>query len=351
MHDITRLLLTWYDTHKRDLPWRSTRDPYRIWISEVILQQTRVAQGCDYFVRFISRFPTVETLAQASEDEVMRLWQGLGYYSRARNLHTAARQIVAMDGFPTTYDTIRPLMGVGDYTAAAIASFAFDEPVAAVDGNVCRVWSRVMGIDAPIDTAAGKRQISEIAQALLPTDRAAMYNQAAMEFGALQCVPANPRCEECPLAHKCMALAEGRVGQLPVKAHKTKVTSRYFHYLYIHNGRELLLRKRPAGDIWQDLYEFPLIETAVAMDADTLMNTSEWATWHESTPYYIYRGCVEGVRHVLSHRVLHTSFYELEVQGSLPCPEGYCCISFTELDRYALPRLIERYLEGKHRNV
>ena len=347
MHDITLQLLAWYDAHKRDLPWRSTRDPYRIWISEVILQQTRVVQGYDYFVRFIDRFPTVEALARADEDEVMRLWQGLGYYSRARNLHGAARQIVAMGGFPTTRDAIRSLKGVGDYTAAAIVSFAFDEPVAAVDGNVCRVWSRVMGIDAPIDTVRGKRQIAEVAQALLPVGRAAVYNQAAMEFGALQCVPVNPRCEECPLAHKCVALAGGRVEQLPVKAHKTKVTSRYFHYLYIHNGCELLLRKRPAGDIWQDLYELPLIETSMAMDTDALMATTEWAAWHASIPYYIYRGSVEGVRHVLSHRVLHTSFHELDVQGPLPCPEGYRCVPFTELDRYALPRLIERYLERK----
>lgn len=345
MHDITHILLAWYEKHKRDLPWRSTRDPYHIWISEVILQQTRVAQGYDYFVRFVRRFPTVETLAKAPEDDVMRLWQGLGYYSRARNLHTASRQIVAMGGFPTTYDAIRSLKGVGDYTAAAIASFAFDEPVAAVDGNVCRVWSRMMGIDAPIDTVQGKRQITEVAQALLPASQAALYNQASMEFGALQCVPTNPRCEECPLSHKCIAFSQNRVEQLPVKSHKTKVLPRYFHYLYIHNDHELLLHKRSAGDIWQNLYEFPLIETSMVMDVDALMATPEWAAWHASIPYYIYQGSVEGVRHVLSHRVLHTSFHELEVQGQLPCLEGYLRIPFKDLDHYALPRLIQRYLE------
>ncbi|MBR4312829.1 MAG: A/G-specific adenine glycosylase, partial [Bacteroidaceae bacterium] len=218
MDEIVVRLFAWYDECCRDLPWRSTRNPYYIWISEIILQQTRVAQGYDYFVRFIERFPTVESLAAAPEDDVMRMWQGLGYYSRARNLHYAAQQIVSMGGFPMTYDAIRSLKGVGDYTAAAIASFAFDIPKAAVDGNVCRVWSRVFGIDEPIDSVRGKQLITETAQALLPDAHAAKYNQAVMEFGALQCVPRNPNCEACPLADKCVALAEGRVGQLPSKS-------------------------------------------------------------------------------------------------------------------------------------
>ena len=233
MDEICHNLFEWYQEHRRDLPWRDTRNPYEIWISEVILQQTRVAQGYDYFVRFIERFPTVEALAEAPDDEVMRMWQGLGYYSRARNLHAAAKQVVAMGGFPTTYEAIRSLKGVGDYTAAAVASFAFDVPQAAVDGNVCRVWSRVFGIDVPIDSVQGKRLITDIAQSLLPEAHAALYNQAVMEFGALQCVPRNPHCSECPLAHKCMALATGRVEELPIKSHKTKVTPRYLHYLYI----------------------------------------------------------------------------------------------------------------------
>ena len=347
MHDITRLLLTWYDAHRRDLPWRTTRNPYYIWISEVILQQTRVVQGMDYYLRFIERFPTVEALANAPEDEVMRLWQGLGYYSRARNLHAAARQVVSMGGFPTSYETIRPLKGVGDYTAAAIASFAFDEPVAAVDGNVCRVWSRVMGIDALIDTARGKQMIVDVAQTLLPTEQAAKYNQAVMELGALQCVPKNPDCMACPLAHKCVALAEGRVGELPVKSHKTKVKPRYLSYLYIHTDETLLLHKRMGDDIWQNLYELPLIETSAPLDADALFLTPEFARWHSLLPRYIYKGSVDGVKHVLSHRVLHASFYELEVQGILPCPDDYVAVPFDELDRYALPRLVERYMTAK----
>ena len=347
MDEIVVRLFAWYDEYCRDLPWRSTRNPYYIWISEIILQQTRVAQGYDYFVRFIERFPTVESLAAAPEDDVMRMWQGLGYYSRARNLHYAAQQIVAMGGFPTTYDAIRLLKGVGDYTAAAIASFAFDIPKAAVDGNVCRVWSRVFGIDEPIDSARGKQLITETAQALLPDAHAAKYNQAVMEFGAIQCVPRNPNCEACPLAHKCVALAEGRVGQLPSKSHKTKVEPRYLTYLYIHNAESLLLHKRTADDIWRNLYELPLIELPSATDTDTLFATPEYAHWHSLLPNYVHKGSSEGVKHVLSHRVLHVAFHELEVQGALPCPEGFVVVPFDELHRYALSRLIERYMEGR----
>lgn len=344
MDEIVAQLFAWYDGHSRDLPWRSTRNPYYIWISEIILQQTRVAQGYDYFVRFIERFPTVEVLADAPEDDVMRMWQGLGYYSRARNLHVAAKQIVAMGGFPTTYEGIRSLKGVGDYTAAAIASFAFDIPKAAIDGNVCRVWSRVFGIDEPIDSLRGRRMIAEVAQTLLPVGHAAKYNQVMMEFGALQCVPRNPDCSACLLAHKCAALAQNRVGKLPVKSYKIKVSPRYLTYLYIHTDNSLLLHKRTADDIWRNLYELPLIETSVGMDAETFFTTSEFAQWHSLLPHYVYKGSLEGVKHVLSHRVLYASFHELEVQGTLPCPESFVMVPFEELHRYALPRLIERYI-------
>ncbi len=352
MDEIVARLFTWYDEHSRDLPWRSTRNPYYIWISEIILQQTRVAQGYDYFVRFVERFPTVESLAAAPEDDVMRMWQGLGYYSRARNLHYAAKQIVAMGGFPDTYEAIRSLRGVGDYTAAAIASFAFDIPKAAVDGNVCRVWSRVFGIDEPIDSARGRQMIVGAAQALLPVGCAAKYNQAVMEFGALQCVPRNPDCTACPLVHKCVAFSEDRVGQFPTKSHKAKVAPRYLTYLYIHNDEALLLHKRTADDIWRNLYELPLIETPAAMDVDKLFASSEFAQWHSLLPSYIYIGNLSGVKHVLSHRVLHASFYEFEVRGALPVLEGFVEVSFDELHRYALPRLIERYMQaalGKNR--
>ena len=347
MDEICGPLFEWYDKHKRDLPWRATRVPYYIWISEVILQQTRVAQGYDYFVRFIEHFPTVEELAAAPEDEVMRLWQGLGYYSRARNLHAAAKQVVALGEFPRTYEQIRALKGVGDYTAAAIASFAFDVPKAAVDGNVCRVWARLFGLDTPIDTARGKQQITEVAQALLPVAQAAKYNQAVMEFGALQCTPQSPKCDECPLAHKCVALAAGRVGELPMKSHKTKVMPRYMSYLYIHNGEEMLLHKRTANDIWLNLYELPLIETASAIGSEEVFCVPEFVAWYAMLPGAVYKGATGTVKHVLSHRVLHTVFYEFEVEGALPCPEGFVMVPLEELGRYALPRLIEKYLEEK----
>lgn len=349
MDEIVTRLFTWYDAHCRELPWRSTRNPYYIWVSEIILQQTRVAQGYDYFVRFVERFPTVEALAKAPEDEVMRLWQGLGYYSRARNLHAAARQIVTLGGFPDTYESIRSLRGVGDYTAAAIASFAFDIPKAAVDGNVCRVWSRVFGIDEPIDTARGKQMITGIAQTLLPVKNAAKYNQTIMEFGALQCVPKSPDCVSCPLADKCIALAEDRVELLPAKSYKTKVSNRFLSYIYVHNHEALLLHKRTADDIWRELYELPLIETSSAVDADELFATQAFAQWHEILPQYTYKGCTDGIKHILSHRVLHAAFHELEVQGSLPCPKGYVIVPFDELHRYALPRLIERHMEKVNR--
>lgn len=347
MDEICCRLFAWYDVHKRDLPWRSTRNPYYIWISEVILQQTRVAQGYDYFVRFIELFPTVEALADAPEDAVMRAWQGLGYYSRARNLHAAAKQIVELGSFPNTYEAIRQLKGVGDYTAAAIASFAFDEPKAAVDGNVCRVWSRVFGVDLPIDSLKGKRVITEIAQELLPGSQAAKYNQAVMEFGALQCTPHSPSCTDCPLADKCVALAEGRVDMLPLKSYKTKVTPRYLTYLYIHDTDSLLLHKRTGNDIWQNLYELPLIETEMAIDANGLFLHPDFLAWKKTIPYYTYKGATGGIKHVLSHRVLHATFHELEVLGELSCPDGYVVVPFSELGHYALPRLLERYMKEK----
>lgn len=347
MDEICRRLFAWYDMHKRDLPWRSTRNPYYIWISEVILQQTRVAQGYDYFVRFIEQFPTVEALAEAPEDNVMRAWQGLGYYSRARNLHAAAKQIVGMEQFPDTYEAIRQLKGVGDYTAAAIASFAFDEPKAAVDGNVCRVWSRVFGVELPVDSLKGKRVITEIAQELLPDSQAAKYNQTVMEFGALQCTPHSPSCADCPLADKCVAFAEGKVDTLPSKSHKTKVTSRYLTYLYIHDADGLLLHKRTGNDIWQNLYELPLIETDMQIDTDMLFLHPDFQAWKTIMPCYTYKGAVKGIKHVLSHRVLHATFYELEVGNGLSCPDGYVVVPFSELNNYALPRLVERYLQEK----
>ena len=246
MNSVADILLDWYAREGRDLPWRRTRDPYRIWLSEVILQQTRVAQGTEYYLRFTERFPDVASLAAAPEDEVLKLWQGLGYYSRARNLHAAARQVVERFGgrFPVALEEVRSLRGVGDYTAAAICSAAYDAPCAVVDGNVYRVLARLFDLDAPIDSTAGKRAFAELAQSQLDTAHPGRYNQAIMDFGALRCTPSSPRCEACPLAGRCLALAAGTVAARPVKQGKTRVRDRWFNYLHVSSGDRTLLRRR-----------------------------------------------------------------------------------------------------------
>lgn len=326
MEDIAKRLIGWYEANKRSLPWRETTDPYAIWVSEVILQQTRVAQGLDYFVRFMQAFPDVGALASADEDEVLRVWQGLGYYSRARNMHAAARQIVAHGCFPQTYEEILNLKGVGAYTAAAVGSFAFGLPCAVVDGNVCRVVSRLFAIEEPVDVREGRRLVEGFAQALLPEGQSALFNQAVMEFGALQCVPSAPRCEVCPLADKCLALARGLVGALPRKSHRTKVADRYFHYFLIDDGGSLYLRKRTSDDIWRGLYELPMKEVA-ADDAE-----------EDSLP-------VKRVRHVLSHQVIHASLYRQKHDAPLPPHKDWLVVPWGELDKYALPRLVQILLE------
>ncbi|MBQ8051478.1 MAG: A/G-specific adenine glycosylase [Bacteroidaceae bacterium] len=329
--DFSLRLLRWYEINGRQLPWRGTRDPYRIWVSEIILQQTRVAQGYDYFLRFTHRFPTVECLAEATDDEVLRQWQGLGYYSRARNLHKAARQIAALGHFPDTYDEIRQLHGVGDYTAAAIASLAFGLPCAVVDGNVYRVLARHFGIDEPIDTTAGKRLFAQMAQELLVPTRAADYNQAIMDFGALQCTPRQPRCPQCPMADTCLALAQGRVESLPVRQRSASVRVRYFTYVYVRFGEEVLLQRRPSGDIWQGLYQPPLRETSEPMPL------AEVDTWLGR--YGTLSLLRADRRHQLTHQLIHADFYLLQATQRPPL-EGLW-IRESERDQYAVPRLVE----------
>ena len=271
MSAFTLTLIEWFRENGRDLPWRQTRDPYAIWLSEIILQQTQVRQGWDYWERFMRRWPTVADLAAATEDEVLREWQGLGYYSRARNLHAAARQIIAGGGFPTTIEGLRALKGVGDYTAAAIGSFAFDLPAAVVDGNVYRVLARHFGIATPINTPDGKKEFAALAQSLLPEGSlcnggAAAYNQAIMDFGATLCTPLSPRCQQCPLMDTCSAFRDNRVGQLPVKLKTTKVKERRLTYVYIRCNGMTAIHRRPAGDIWQGLYE-PLLTDVLPQGA------------------------------------------------------------------------------------
>ncbi len=261
MENFSRKLIDWYRENGRDLPWRRTKNPYLIWISEIILQQTRVVQGYDYYQRFVTRFPDVFALAAADEDEVMKYWQGLGYYSRARNLHAAARRMAEAGGFPVTYAGVRALKGVGEYTAAAICSFAYDMPYAVVDGNVYRVLSRWLGIDTPIDSTEGKKLFVRIADELLDCECPGLYNQAIMDFGALQCTPVAPDCLFCPLNDSCVARLKGIASSLPVKQHKIKVTNRYFNYIYVRMGAYTFIHKRSGNDIWKNLYEPPLVET------------------------------------------------------------------------------------------
>lgn len=316
------ILLEWFRENGRDLPWRQTRDPYAIWLSEIILQQTQVKQGWEYWERFMHHWPTVEALAKATEDEVLREWQGLGYYSRARNLHYAAKQIVALGHFPDTLAEIKQLKGVGDYTAAAIGSIAFGLPAAVVDGNVYRVLARHFGIDTPINTTEGKKTFAAMAQELLPPKEASAYNQAIMDFGAIQCTPQSPHCDSCPLMESCIAFRERRVAQLPVKLKTLKVTERHLIYIYIRCQGQTAIRRRGPGDIWQGLWE------PVLVDAESAVPPTAKLLCHH-------------VKHVLTHRVLYADFYLLDTDVRPELPSDYIWISESDLDNYALPRLIE----------
>lgn len=328
-NDFANNILSWFQIHGRQLPWRETKDPYPIWLSEIILQQTRVSQGMAYWQRFIERYPKVEELAAASEDEVLRLWQGLGYYTRARNLHTAAQQIVNMGNFPRTLEEIKKLKGVGDYTAAAIASFAFDIPVAAVDGNVFRVLARYQGIETPINTTEGKKLFTALANDVLPTNQAASFNQAMMDFGATQCTPSSPRCLSCPLQETCVAYREDKVELLPNKLKKIKIKERHLIYIYIRCRGKVAIHRRGEGDIWQGLWE-PLL----------LKNEPPSSL---GIPLQLKR---KGVKHVLTHQVLLADIYLAEAATPPQLPEDYVWIEEKELDRHALPRLIEKLIEA-----
>ena len=324
----TEALLRWFAQNGRELPWRGIGDPYGIWVSEVILQQTRIDQGTDYWLRFMERFPTVESLAAATEDEVLRLWQGLGYYSRARNMHAAARQIVEQGGFPRTIEGLHALKGVGDYIAAAVGSMAFGLDAAAVDGNVYRVLARHYGIDVPINTTRGKHTFETLAQELLPDGEAGTWNQAMMDFGATWCTPRSPRCIDCPVALTCDALRTGRIDQLPVKEKKLKVKERRFAYIYVRYKGQTVLRRRPAGDIWQGLWEPLLVEDAPLPDLGCPLTQ-----------------VAHDVKHVLTHRVLLVDFYLAEPALQPELPSGYTWVDESDLDGYALPRLVEKLIE------
>lgn len=356
----SKTLLEWYSYHGRTLPWRNTKDPYIIWVSEVILQQTQVKQGYDYFLRFVARFPNVDVLASASEDEVLTYWQGLGYYSRARNLHAAAIQIVDSGGFPKDYESIRALKGVGDYTAAAIAAFAYGLPHAVVDGNVYRVLARYFGISEPIDTGKGKKMFAELAKSLLPEGEVEAYNQAIMDFGATVCSPQRPSCNECPLASTCLAFNAGTVRSLPCKSKKMAVTTRRMVYMFITVKGETALFRRNGRDIWNGLYEPYLVfdETGIKleqkMESTSPINDSYAKVVGMLEQAGIFKNgnlsvLATGIRHQLTHRTLICDFYLLRLpqkpEISLFFTRQPTWVSLPESENYAMPQLIVNVIE------
>ncbi len=348
MSNFATILLSWFRENGRDLPWRQTHDPYAIWLSEIILQQTQVKQGWEYWERFMRRWPTVEALAAATEDEVLREWQGLGYYSRARNLYFAARQIVARGGFPTTIEGIKQLKGVGDYSAAAIGSIAFNLPAAVVDGNVYRVLSRYFGIDTPINTTEGKKLFTTLAQEQIisltsnPSPLTSEYNQAIMDFGAIQCTPQSPQCERCPLIESCEAFRTNRIQELPVKLKTLKIRERHLIYIYIRCQGQTAIHRRGAGDIWQGLYEPLLLELS---NKEQEVRDLLKALGIFSPLTTLLLPLKKSVKHVLTHRVLYADFYLLETDEKPVLPPDYIWIPEADIENYALPRLIEILLE------
>jgi A/G-specific adenine glycosylase len=353
--DFATTLLTWYDANKRDLPFRQTRDPYKIWLSEIILQQTRVEQGMPYYHSFTNAFSTITDLANAPEDAVMRLWQGLGYYSRARNLHQTAKIVAADYGgnFPSTYTEIATLKGIGPYTAGAIASIAFNEKAAAVDGNVYRFLSRYFGISTPAPSEKARKEFTDIVLNLMENHPPGTFNQALIEFGALQCKP-SPPCMLCPFNATCYGLNKGKVNELPVKNKMAARRSRYFHYFIIKNQHQVLLQQRTAKDIWQQLYEFPLVETnnphprpfpLGEKGEDPAIISGNVIIDYLSKNKTKISHIGKPLKHVLSHQDLFTNFYVVEVK-KLPVLDSATPINIADLDNYGLPRVITLFLES-----
>ena len=339
----SKQLIKWYLQNKRDLPWRETEDPYLIWLSEIMLQQTRVAQGLPYYEAFVNAFPTVFDLANATEEQVLKLWQGLGYYSRARNLHFTAKYVAyEMNGtFPDTYKELLLLKGVGDYTAAAIASFSFKEAVPVVDGNVYRVLSRVFQVETDISIASAKKEFQGLALQLMPKKEPALFNQAIMEFGALQCVPKSPNCEVCVFNSKCLALKNNKVGSLPVKTKKTKVTNRYLNYLVFEDqNQNMQIQKRAAKGIWQNLYEFPLIETNYDVNLEEIIALVSEQNTEEYEINSVQNLNAVPVSHKLSHQNLSIQFWKVKVNGLLD--NG---MTISEVEKYPFPIVIYNFIE------
>lgn len=341
--NFSKELISWYSNNKRDLPWRNSKNPYLIWLSEIILQQTQVKQGLPYYEAFVKEFPTVFDLAEASEERVLKLWQGLGYYSRARNLHTTAKYVAyELNGiFPNTYKDLKQLKGIGDYTASAIASIVFEQANAVVDGNVYRVLSRYFGIDTPINSTSGVKDFKLLANSLIDPNHPGDYNQAIMEFGATQCKPKNPYCTKCPLQNRCQAYHKNLIDRLPVKLKKIKVKTKYFNYLVcIDPNKNILFEKRTGNGIWRNLYQFPLIETDKSLSSDEFdkLNAKDSVLKNLNFEFTLYN---ETDRiHKLSHQHLYTKFWIIEVDKVLTSS-----IPLAALHKYPAPVLISNFLE------
>jgi A/G-specific adenine glycosylase len=343
--NISSEIIEWYLANKRDLPWRNTKDPYKIWMSEIILQQTKVEQGLSYYHKLISNFPTVQDLAVADEETILKNWQGLGYYSRARNLHFAAKQITKDfdNNFPNTYEDIISLKGVGEYTAAAIASFAFQLPYAVVDGNVFRLLSRFFGVDTPINSSEGKKIFSKLAQTHLDTKRPDTYNQAIMEFGSQMCKPKNPECIRCPLQSTCIAFSENKIQDLPVKLKKTKQKVLHFDYFYIRFKNETFIKKRLDNGIWKNLYEFPLIDSEKELSEKDVLKKAEDQGWLNFNTSEI-KSISKKYKHILSHRIIYARFWEIKSRQT-PTINSVSKIRIENISEYPVSRLIEKFLE------
>lgn len=337
MTDFHLLIADWYRLNKRDLPWRSTKNPYFIWLSEVIMQQTRVDQGTNYYLKFTTNYPTIKKLADANEQEILNDWQGLGYYSRARNLHAAAKYISSElnNEFPSNFKSIQELKGVGPYTAAAIASFAFNEKVAVVDGNVYRVLSRIFNIDLQIDSSQGKKTFQELADSLISAKDPGEFNQAIMEFGALHCTPTQPKCETCPFEAKCEARINNVIGLRPVKSKKIAIRKRYFYYSIFSDQELIVVQKRENKDIWQHLFEFPLLESSEQLTEKAFLKQIEnyGLSIEKISPEF---------KHILSHQHIFAQFIHFK---GIPEQLKNQSIKASELESHPLPRLIDRYLE------
>lgn len=344
-HKISNLLIKNYLNIKRDLPWRNTSEPYKIWLSEVILQQTRVNQGLPYYLAFVEKYPDVRSLASASEDDVLKVWQGLGYYSRARNMLRTARLVYERFGnkFPSAYHDLMEMKGIGPYTASAVASFAGNEPCAVVDGNVNRVIARLFGIRTEVDSAAGKKQVKEAADAILDVNRPGLHNQAIMEHGALVCTPKKPHCAECPLQDVCVAFAERNMELYPLKKPKKETKKRHLLYVIFDDGKHTLLQKRDEKDIWGGLFEFPLQELTEPFTEEQIERyVGKWQTVYKSI---LNLSVFPSIKHILSHQILFITFMKLHVK-KLPDIQGAEKVAFTKIEKYAFPIVTAKFLNS-----